>query len=202
MFVGRGLLLSVLSRSLWASSLSMSARRLPRSSGAQVPTKICVTCDRPFTWRKKWERCWDEVTTCSKRCNAERRRNKPRNEDDDAEVESSSDVSSKDEDRKAQKKAAKAARRAKREGRASVDTGRKACDKCLRSVDMLIRCRVDETRAWKMVCGRCWKSVSGGTRDGDKDYPFYQYGGLWRNRKQQQADVASEASDNEQIITE
>ncbi|MGC6415348.1 MAG: DUF2256 domain-containing protein, partial [Bacteroidia bacterium] len=20
-----------------------------------LPTKICVVCDRPFTWRKKWE---------------------------------------------------------------------------------------------------------------------------------------------------
>jgi hypothetical protein len=25
-----------------------------------LPTKVCVVCDRPFTWRKKWERCWDE----------------------------------------------------------------------------------------------------------------------------------------------
>jgi len=41
-----------------------------------LPTKICVVCQRPFTWRKKWERCWDEVTTCSKRCNNERRKNK------------------------------------------------------------------------------------------------------------------------------
>ena len=32
-----------------------------------------VTCNRPFTWRKKWERNWDEITTCSKRCNSERR---------------------------------------------------------------------------------------------------------------------------------
>lgn len=38
-----------------------------------LPTKICVTCNRPFTWRKKWERNWDEITTCSKRCNSERR---------------------------------------------------------------------------------------------------------------------------------
>lgn len=22
-----------------------------------LPTKVCVVCDRPFTWRKKWERC-------------------------------------------------------------------------------------------------------------------------------------------------
>ncbi|KAJ1418017.1 hypothetical protein B484DRAFT_310044, partial [Ochromonadaceae sp. CCMP2298] len=38
-----------------------------------LPQKMCVSCDRPFTWRKKWERCWDEVTTCSKSCNAARR---------------------------------------------------------------------------------------------------------------------------------
>lgn len=35
--------------------------------------QVCVVCNRPFTWRKKWERCWDEVTTCSKSCNAKRR---------------------------------------------------------------------------------------------------------------------------------
>jgi hypothetical protein len=38
-----------------------------------LPTKICITCGRPFTWRKKWERVWDEVTTCSKSCNRKRR---------------------------------------------------------------------------------------------------------------------------------
>ena len=38
-----------------------------------LPSKMCVSCERPFTWRKKWERCWDEVTTCSKSCNAKRR---------------------------------------------------------------------------------------------------------------------------------
>eukprot|EP00978_Attheya_sp_CCMP212_P016959 scaffold44868_cov59-Attheya_sp.AAC.2 len=38
-----------------------------------LPTKICVTCERPFTWRKKWERVWDDVTTCSKSCNRKRR---------------------------------------------------------------------------------------------------------------------------------
>lgn len=38
-----------------------------------LPSKICVTCGRPFTWRKKWEKVWDEVTTCSKSCNHKRR---------------------------------------------------------------------------------------------------------------------------------
>ena len=41
-----------------------------------LPSKICVVCGRPFTWRKKWERCWDEVTCCSKSCNAKRRSGK------------------------------------------------------------------------------------------------------------------------------
>ena len=50
------------------------AKRMPNGVAKEnLPSKICVSCGRPFTWRKKWERCWDEVTTCSKRCNAERR---------------------------------------------------------------------------------------------------------------------------------
>ncbi|MFN5726211.1 MAG: DUF2256 domain-containing protein, partial [Pseudanabaena sp.] len=23
-----------------------------------LPSKDCVVCGKPFTWRKKWERCW------------------------------------------------------------------------------------------------------------------------------------------------
>jgi hypothetical protein len=38
-----------------------------------LPSKICPVCNRPFTWRKKWEKCWDEVITCSKSCNFKRR---------------------------------------------------------------------------------------------------------------------------------
>ena len=36
------------------------------------PEKICVVCKRSFTWRKKWERVWDQVKYCSKRCRGER----------------------------------------------------------------------------------------------------------------------------------
>lgn len=35
---------------------------------ASLPTKVCVVCERPFTWRKKWERDWANVKYCSKRC--------------------------------------------------------------------------------------------------------------------------------------
>ncbi|MCF8507957.1 MAG: DUF2256 domain-containing protein [Hyphomonadaceae bacterium] len=40
---------------------------------ADLPSKPCAGCGRPFTWRKKWERCWDEVKFCSDRCRRERR---------------------------------------------------------------------------------------------------------------------------------
>jgi hypothetical protein len=33
-----------------------------------LPSKICITCKRPFTWRKKWEKVWDEVKYCSNAC--------------------------------------------------------------------------------------------------------------------------------------
>jgi len=33
-----------------------------------LPEKMCLICQRPFTWRKKWERVWDEVKYCSDRC--------------------------------------------------------------------------------------------------------------------------------------
>ncbi|MDB4016003.1 DUF2256 domain-containing protein [Flavobacteriaceae bacterium] len=33
-----------------------------------LPTKICPSCERPFSWRKKWERDWEQVIYCSKKC--------------------------------------------------------------------------------------------------------------------------------------
>ncbi len=35
-----------------------------------LPHKDCVACRRPFAWRKKWERDWDQVKYCSDRCRA------------------------------------------------------------------------------------------------------------------------------------
>lgn len=246
-----------------------------------LPTKVCVVCNRPFTWRKKWESSWDEITTCSKRCNNERKKsNRIARGAERAEEENESDVqrnqiiavtaqpdavelpepqltvsdkvavvaselnvdvsalpliqavaacneklgldmqgktvaqqvealmgalqlredgdaSLKDEQadedeageaiidpkaaRKAAKKAQKAQRRARREGQDSG--GQKACDVCDRSVDVLIRCTMDSTKEWKMVCGRCWKTpeVAGGVVDGDGQNSHYRYGGLWKN---------------------
>lgn len=33
-----------------------------------LPQKICVSCKRPFAWRKKWSVEWESVKYCSKRC--------------------------------------------------------------------------------------------------------------------------------------
>ncbi len=38
-----------------------------------LPTKPCLHCGRPFAWRKKWARDWDEVKHCSDRCRGERK---------------------------------------------------------------------------------------------------------------------------------
>ncbi|MCJ1311655.1 hypothetical protein MMC25_005328 [Agyrium rufum] len=59
----------------------------------------------------------------------------------------------------------------------------KPCTICHRPRDVLVRCRIDESQQWHFVCpGRCWKSVSGGEIDGVPETPFYQYGGMWKNK--------------------
>ena len=35
---------------------------------ADLPQKLCAVCNRPFTWRKKWEKDWEEVKFCSEKC--------------------------------------------------------------------------------------------------------------------------------------
>lgn len=37
-----------------------------------LPQKTCAVCGRPFTWRKKWARHWDEVRYCSDACRRQR----------------------------------------------------------------------------------------------------------------------------------
>ncbi|WP_408884420.1 DUF2256 domain-containing protein [Komagataeibacter xylinus] len=35
---------------------------------ADLPSKPCAACGRPFVWRKKWARDWEAVRYCSERC--------------------------------------------------------------------------------------------------------------------------------------
>lgn len=216
--------------------------RMPRGVKKEnLPIKDCVVCGRPFTWRKKWERCWDEVTTCSKSCNSKRRntnrstmeilndllvvsfssesvKNTESSElnftsiqhdtlqlksppsklllplvdfedapetskcfsyDLDETLEFTDDAKA---ERKVAKKMIKAARRNQRQGLGDPARGQKSCDMCSRSVDLLVRCQYDESKQWKMICGKCWKISSGGVVDGDANHPNYRYGGLWKNR--------------------
>jgi hypothetical protein len=37
---------------------------------SERPSKVCLACGRPFSWRKKWERDWEQVRYCSDRCRA------------------------------------------------------------------------------------------------------------------------------------
>ncbi|MEM9600852.1 MAG: DUF2256 domain-containing protein [Pseudomonadota bacterium] len=46
-----------------------------RGNKSNLPSKDCVTCGRPFSWRKKWARCWDDVKYCSERCRREKNAN-------------------------------------------------------------------------------------------------------------------------------
>ncbi|KAL3762277.1 hypothetical protein ACHAWU_000924 [Discostella pseudostelligera] len=88
--------------------------------------------------------------------------------------------------RKAEKKRKKAERRAQKMGQGDPTAGQKRCTLCDNSVNLLIRCTYDSSGEWGMVCGKCWKSVSGGVVDGDDAHPHYRYGGLWKNRRAQQ----------------
>ena len=42
--------------------------------GRWKEAKLCLICKKEFTWRKKWERNWGEITTCSEKCKQERKR--------------------------------------------------------------------------------------------------------------------------------
>ncbi len=46
----------------------MPAARKPAHRPSQPPPKPCVSCGRDITWRKKWERDWDQVKYCSDAC--------------------------------------------------------------------------------------------------------------------------------------
>ncbi|HQR43486.1 MAG TPA: DUF2256 domain-containing protein [Gemmatales bacterium] len=35
---------------------------------SDLPVKTCKACLRPFVWRKKWAKVWDQVQYCSKAC--------------------------------------------------------------------------------------------------------------------------------------
>lgn len=62
------------------SNLHQTENMRRNHSKSDLPSKVCPVCQRPFTWRKKWEDCWDEVKYCSERCR--RRRSAVKNNPD------------------------------------------------------------------------------------------------------------------------
>lgn len=53
------------------SGMPVTAKRYTKST---LPQKICAACGRPFAWRRKWARDWEQVKTCSERCKGDLRR--------------------------------------------------------------------------------------------------------------------------------
>jgi hypothetical protein len=41
-----------------------------RGNKAALPSKPCVACGRPMSWRKAWAKNWAEVRYCSQACRA------------------------------------------------------------------------------------------------------------------------------------
>jgi hypothetical protein len=48
----------------------MEAMKHRRKS--DLPEKICTVCGRPFAWRRKWRKDWEEVKYCSDACRRRR----------------------------------------------------------------------------------------------------------------------------------
>jgi hypothetical protein len=38
------------------------------ATGRRTDTKACASCGRTMSWRKAWERSWDEIRYCSDSC--------------------------------------------------------------------------------------------------------------------------------------
>lgn len=39
-----------------------------RGNKAALPSKPCVRCGRPMTWRRRWAKSWADVKYCSDAC--------------------------------------------------------------------------------------------------------------------------------------
>lgn len=48
---------------------SQMAKRVAKRD---LPVKTCAVCRRPFVWRKKWEKVWEDVKYCSDACRAQK----------------------------------------------------------------------------------------------------------------------------------
>jgi hypothetical protein len=45
-----------------------------RGNKAALPSKPCVACGRPMSWRRSWAKNWPEVKFCSEACRRQKAR--------------------------------------------------------------------------------------------------------------------------------
>ena len=43
-----------------------------KGNKTHLPSKPCVTCGRPMSWRKAWAKNWEQVRHCSDACRKRR----------------------------------------------------------------------------------------------------------------------------------
>ncbi len=48
-----------------------------KGNKAALPSKPCLTCGRPMSWRKAWARNWDAVRHCSEACRKKKNAHAP-----------------------------------------------------------------------------------------------------------------------------
>ena len=56
----------------------MPPSKAHKGNKSALPSKPCVVCARPMSWRKAWARNWDDVKYCSTACQRQRRERAPR----------------------------------------------------------------------------------------------------------------------------
>ncbi|MFG6488314.1 DUF2256 domain-containing protein [Roseateles sp. BYS78W] len=44
-----------------------------KGNKAHLPSKPCLACGRPMSWRRAWAKTWHEVKYCSDRCRRHRK---------------------------------------------------------------------------------------------------------------------------------
>jgi hypothetical protein len=52
--------------------LQCDMRKDFKGNKAALPSKPCVACGRPMTWRKAWAKNWADVKYCSDACRSGR----------------------------------------------------------------------------------------------------------------------------------
>lgn len=141
--------------------------------GTFKEAKLCIVCKKQFTWRKKWERNWNEVTTCSVKC--KHRKKEGCVLDADPETHSM----------KPERKGHRVSRKSKAKNAVRL----KICAVCSKQVSLAYRCRWDKSKNWRFVCRPCWPQISGqsyleeaapGLLAANLGNPLYQYGGTWK----------------------